>query len=102
MVIEMDTPIACSLAPGAARSQLDEWQELMVWAVAHAERVSPTRLELHLKPNCDLAAVVDLAQREVACCPFFAFAIDVEADGLVLVVDVPDTASEILDKLISA
>lgn len=101
MVIEIDTPIACSLTPGAARSQLDEWRKLMDWAVARTERVSPTRLELHLEPNCELTAVVDLAQREVACCPFFAFAIDVRADGLVLVVDVPDDASEMLDKLIS-
>jgi len=101
MVLEMDAPIACSLAPGAARTQLEEWRQLRAWAVAQEERVSPTRLELLLKPNCDLTAVVDLVQREVACCPFFAFVIDVKADGLVLVVDVPDGASEMLDKLIS-
>ena len=73
----------------------------MTRAVTRTEHVSPTRLELHLEPNCELTAVVDLAQREVACCPFFTFAIAVKADGLVLVVEVPDDASELLDKLIS-
>ena len=67
-----------------------------------AERVSPTRLELALSPDADLGSVVSLAQREAACCAFFSFAIEIQADRLVLVVEVPNDAVEILDQLISS
>lgn len=78
-----------------------EWHAVLEACVARAERTSPTRLELTLAPTCDLTAVVDLAQREVACCPFFTFVVQVRADGLVLVAEVPDGASATLDALVS-
>ena len=67
-----------------------------------AERVSPNRLELGLLPNADVESVISLAQREAACCAFFSFAIEIQADRLVLVVEVPNDAVEILDQLISS
>ena len=57
-------------------------------------------------PNCSgcasprrpvLAAAVDLAQREKACCDFFEFSIGIEADALWLSVRVPAEASLVLD-----
>jgi hypothetical protein len=44
-----------------------------------------------------LAAAVDLAQREKACCDFFEFAIAIESDALWLSVRVPAEASLVLD-----
>jgi len=96
----MRVPIACSLEPAQARSQLDEWQQLRR-VLDQVERVSPRRLELVLLPEVDVAWLVGLAQREKACCPFFTFTIEVMADHLVLVVEVPADAIEILDNLAS-
>jgi hypothetical protein len=93
-------PIACSLRPDDARSQLDEWQEMLRQVMDGAERVSPNRLELGLLPNADIESVISLARREAACCVFFSFAIEIQADRLVLTVEVPNDAVEILDQLV--
>lgn len=95
-------PIACTLQPGDARSQLGEWQEVLGQVVDGRERVSPNRLEFRLSPGADIAAVISLAQREVSCCAFFSFAIEIQADRLVLAVEVPNDAVETLDQLVSS
>jgi hypothetical protein len=70
--------------------------------VSGSERVSPNRLELSLLPDTDIVSVISLAQREAACCAFFSFAIEIEADRLVLAIEVPNEAVEILDQLASS
>ncbi len=82
-------------------SQVGEWQEVLGRAVDSRERVSPNRLQLSLLPDADVGSVISLAQREVACCAFFSFAIEIQADHLVLAVEVPNNAVEILDQLVS-
>jgi len=52
---------------------------------------------MHLTSTTVVAAAVDLAQREKACCDFFEFAIGIEADALWMSVRVPAEASMILD-----
>jgi hypothetical protein len=94
--------MACTLGPNEARSQLGEWQEALHRVVDGSERVSPNRLELRLLPNADVVSVLSLAQREAACCAFFSFAIEIQADRLVLAVEVPNDAVEILDQLVSS
>jgi hypothetical protein len=96
----VQVPIACSLEPGDARSQLGEWQEVFRRVVDCSEQVSPNRLELSLRPDSDLGSIVNLAQREAACCPFFAFTIEISAQRVVLTIDVPDDAVQILDRLV--
>jgi hypothetical protein len=96
----MRVPIACSLEPAEAKSRLDEWKQLRQ-VLDQVERVSPRRLELVLRPEADVASLVALAQKEKACCPFFTFTIEVAADHLVLVVEVPADAIKILDNLVS-
>ena len=66
-----------------------------------SERVSPNRLELTIKPDADIGPLVNLTQREAACCAFFSFSIEIQADRLVLAVEVPDDAAEILDGLVT-
>ena len=44
-------------------------------------------------------SIAVLAQREKACCPFFTFTIEISADHLALVVEVPDDAIDVLDEL---
>ena len=43
-----------------------------------------------------LEALIQLAQREKACCPFFGFTILIGADSLSLHVSVPEDASWLL------
>jgi len=97
----VDIPIACTLEPNDARSQLGEWHEILHRVVDGTERVSPSRLEFSLLPDVDIASVINLAQREVTCCAFFSFSIEIRADHLVLSVQVPNEAVEILDQLVS-
>jgi len=94
-------PIACTLEPGDASSQLGEWHEVLRRTVDGSERASPNRLELRLLPDADIGSVISLAQREAACCAFFSFTIEIQADRLVLAVEVPNDAVEILDQLVS-
>lgn len=98
---EVNIPVSCSLEQSDARSQLGEWQEVLRSVVDRSERVSPNRLELSLIPGSEIGSVVRLAQREVACCPFFAFTLEIGAERLVLVVEVPNDAIEILDQLVA-
>lgn len=95
----MGIPIACTLEAGDARAQLDQWQAVLSTVVDSSERTSANRLELILLPGADVGSVISLAQREAACCAFFSFTIAIEADRLVLSVEVPDEAVEILDQL---
>lgn len=69
--------------------------------VVRSERVSPSRLELSLIPNSEIASVIGLAQREVVCCPFFTFMFEIGTERLVLAIEVPNDAIEILDQLVA-
>ena len=89
----MDIPVACSLTDAAARAQLEEWHRLLGAAVASADQVSPAELSLRLRDDLDqLRALITLAQREKACCPFFDFTIRIEAEAVRLHVCVPEDA----------
>ncbi len=90
-------PVACSLDNGAARAQLGEWQALLAASVVSSERQSATTYTLQLDPATDLGRLAALAQREVACCPFFRFEIRLDAGGIRLSVSVPADAAPILD-----
>jgi hypothetical protein len=93
----MRIPIACSLDAASARSQVDEWRTLLGALVASVEWIAPTSLRLGLRLEGDsLTDLLSLAQREVSCCPFFRFAVEVDARGVALVVAVPEDAVSIL------
>ena len=100
--VPVSIPISCSLEPGDARSQLGEWQDVLLRVVDRSERVSPNRLELSIIPDSEVGSVIRLAQREAACCAFFTFTVEIGAERLVLVVEVPDDAIEMLDQLVSS
>jgi hypothetical protein len=95
-------PIACTLTATDAESRVDEWREFLATSTTASERLSGHELRVRLAPAPDaLAAAVDLAQREKACCAFFEFSIDVAADHLWLRVTVPPETSRILDDFAS-
>jgi hypothetical protein len=96
-----DVPIACSLDQSAAERQLDEWAAVLGAAVTSSERTDPTTLRMRIDVASDVGRIVDLARREVACCPFFGFAIEIDTAGIALVVSVPSDAVPILDAFAS-
>jgi hypothetical protein len=62
--------------------------------------MAPGRLEIILYADLtNVAALIQLAQREKACCAFFDFTLAISAERVTLVIDVPPVASSILDDL---
>jgi hypothetical protein len=96
-----EIPVACALPDDAARSQLDEWRRLTDSPSVTVERASPTELAIHLGAGADIPVVIDLAQREKACCPFFEFSLDIGAESSCLRLRVPDDAAPVLDGLLA-
>jgi hypothetical protein len=93
----MEPPVACSLDATGARSQLDEWRDLLRSMVVSIEWAQPTCLRMGLQADhVSTAALVALATREVECCPFFRFAIEVDARRLAFTVSVPPEGAAIL------
>ena len=94
----MKVPIACTLTVDEQPTRLDEWRAAFRTSIAAVERVSPTTLALRLRDDrAGLDALVDLMQRESACCGFFDFVLRIAVDAVTLTVTVPDDASPILD-----
>jgi hypothetical protein len=91
----MERPVACSLDAAAARDRLAEWRTMLGTLVTAVEWPAPNRVRMPLRddPAGDL---VDLARREVACCPFFEFGLEVTADGSALTITVPEGAAPVL------
>ncbi len=93
----MEVPVACSLTETGARAQVEEWRRLIATSASATDWVSPTELALHLHGDlASLAAITRLAQREKACCPFFGFTLQIEADSVALHVRVPEDATSLL------
>jgi hypothetical protein len=96
---DMRVPIACTLDASAARSQVEEWRTVIGRAVAEVERSSPTKLTMTLREDLvGLTDLVQLAQREKACCGFFEFDLTLDADRARFLVCVPEDATEVLDE----
>ena len=95
----MRVPIACSLDASAARSQVDEWRSVLSRTVAEVQRSSPTQVTMTLREDLvGLTELVQLAQREKACCGFFEFELAIDADRARFLVSVPDEATDVLDE----
>lgn len=99
--VGMRVPIACSLSELAARDQIGEWRTVVAGAVAELVRSSPTMVAMTLKTDLvGLRELVELAQREKACCGFFEFNLAIDADRARLLVSVPDEATNVLDEFV--
>jgi hypothetical protein len=88
-------PIACTLTASAAHDRVDEWRVFFARSVTAVERTGEQAVRFRLGPSA-VGDAVELAQREKACCAFFEFAIQVEANACWLVVRVPAEASALL------
>jgi hypothetical protein len=98
----MQVPIACTLTATAAGERLEEWRRFLAGNTSGAERPSDQQLRVRLAAaGHALEGAVDLARREKACCGFFEFSIDIEADASWLSIEVPPDASAILTEFAS-
>ena len=65
--------------------------------MSNVEWQAPTSVRMALRPEGEwLAAVLALAEREVACCPFFRFAVEIDSRGWGLSITVPADALPVL------
>jgi hypothetical protein len=94
----MRIPIACTLTPESAAARLEEWRHFLSHSTLRVERAGDLQLRVQLDDATrTLEAAVDLARREKACCGFFDFAIEVEADASWLSIRVPPDAADTLE-----
>jgi hypothetical protein len=94
-------PIACTLTADAMVDRLAEWRAVFSTMVEKVER-HEHQATLTLSGGRDaLLTVVDLAEREKACCSFFEFSIELEGFDARLHVEVPAEADQILTDLLS-
>jgi MerR family copper efflux transcriptional regulator len=100
-------PIACSLTADDAQDRIAEWRQVLA---ADIDRVDmgddvdseATSVRLRLRGGDEvLLRVVDLAEREQACCPFFGFRLELAGGRRWLHVSVPADTRPILDDLLT-
>ena len=98
----MRIPIACTLTSESAAARVEEWRYFLAHSTAAAEKAGDLALRVQLDGSPrTLEAAVELARREKACCGFFEFAIEVEADASWLSIRVPPDAAGILEDFAS-
>lgn len=92
-------PQSCTLPTAEQPLRIAEFDDLFAVGLRGLERVTPTRLQLHLDPAAE-ATARDLTARETSCCSFFSFDYTTGADGgLLLDVTVPPAHVAVLDSL---
>jgi hypothetical protein len=98
----MEIPIVCTLTPGLAAARLEEWRYFLAHSTGAVEKAGDLELRVKLDGSpSTLEAAAGLARREKACCGFFEFAIEVEADSFWLSVRVPPDAADTLEGFMS-
>jgi hypothetical protein len=98
----MRIPIACTLTSESAAARLEEWRYFLAHSTGAVEKAGDLQLRVQLDDSPrTLEAAVDLARREKACCGFFEFAIEVEADASWLAIKVPPDAADTLEGFVS-
>jgi hypothetical protein len=101
MIGLVKVPIACSLDAEAVGDRLEEWRA--AFALVDEVRVTEQVARLRLTGDDEaLLRVVDLAEREKQCCPFFAFSIDLDGERRWLRIAVPEEAAGVLTGFIAS
>lgn len=94
------TTDACTLPVADRPIRLAEFEALVVPAVRRVDRHGRT-VRMHLSGTDGLFDKVhDLAEREMSCCSFFAFAIEGTDQDLTVDISAPPARQEILDDLL--
>jgi hypothetical protein len=95
-------PIACTLNVEDAHDRIGEWRAFFSEHTDRVESNGPTSGAVRLLGRAESVAVAaDLAQREVGCCAFFAFALQLRDGRWWLEVSVPPDAAPTLSDFLS-
>lgn len=90
---------ACTLPTAEQPLRVAEFDDLLASAVTSVRRIDPTRVDLVLDPQPEIAArTAELAARETVCCSFFEFVLSIREAELVLQIRVPDSYADVLDE----
>jgi DNA-binding transcriptional MerR regulator len=73
-------PVACSLDASLMDDRLGDWQNVL--GRVQSRESLPDGVRLALEDAADLGDLAQLVAAEQACCPFFSFAITVDARGV--------------------
>ncbi len=92
--------IACTLSARSMKGRVDEWHALL----AHVERREPIDdgVRSVFATSVPTGDLIRLVAAEQDCCPFFRFAITVDARGVALEVRAPADAQSILESMFGA
>jgi hypothetical protein len=93
--------IACTLTADAMVDRVAEWRSVLSTMVEKVDRHENEATLTLSRGRGALLTVVDLAEREKACCSFFEFSIQLEGIDARLHVEVPPEADQILTDLLS-
>ena len=96
MLPVVEPPVACSLGTAELTDRLAEWRRVLAGATGRVHGVGPHDVVLRLGPETSAAELAALCAEEVACCPFFAFDLTIDVNGLQLRVAVPVGAEAVL------
>ena len=84
---------ACTLGEHDLRRRVADWQRVLALAV-RKERVGE-QLRVDFEPDADVAAdLARLCAAETACCPAFAFSLDITATTVALTIDGTDDTAQ--------
>jgi hypothetical protein len=92
-------PIACSLDASDQVVRADEWRQLKMKAVTRELTDEGARLTF-ASETVAATEVADLVAREVNCCPFFIFNLEITAQHLVLTVTATEDAVAVMAALV--
>jgi hypothetical protein len=93
----VEDPIACSFDGVDVRGHVDEWKAIFAVAVVGTEWSTASSVRMRLSGSSEwVGALVDLAMREAACCPFFRFGVEITAGEMVFTASVPTEAIPVL------
>jgi hypothetical protein len=92
-------PIACTLNASDQNVRADEWRQLK--ARATTREVTDDGARLSFAPGTIRATeLADLVARELTCCPFFTFTLEVTAQQIALTIGAPDDTVDVVAALV--
>ena len=87
-------PVACSLDGADMAQRIEDWQD--VTRLVERREALDGGIRLVFGDTPPLGEICRLAREEHACCPFFAFALTIDARGTALEVTAPPEGADIL------
>jgi DNA-binding transcriptional MerR regulator len=94
-------PIVCTIDPGAVRTRIDEWNDVLagdgdLLAGVTGRSAVDGGVRLAFGPGTDVARLARLATAEQECCAFLSFTLTVDGRGLALEVRAPADAADVV------